>query len=149
MRRIFIAKAKIVEALQTEELSRLRAGAWIGMPDEGQPIRKFGKFKEGTCMVCAVGAVLRRVLPQSTTADALHGVASRITDRAIPRQSDHRKEAKHLALDGNVWSGLSVLFEGEMAGRQTCTESIRRRLIGFVKNYFPERLALDPTDYWL
>lgn len=148
-----ISKAKIIEAIEKEPITRLEPGTWI---DNEQGYTVGSSKKEKNCSVCAVGAVMRNACLN-------------------PKQDAYRVEAAASAAVGNINctsnSSLALSHKNYMAALSAEFESgagdlmmpgsasknhrdwqevstkekreLKKQVISFVKKNFPKFVEID------
>ncbi len=156
MTQLRLTKAQVLKAIREEPL--LVPGSWsIAVPGSGpRGARIVGD--DQYCQVCAVGAVLRKVLDPAQSLSTIGVTATRNVGTAYSAVPKYTVEAIYasgqevLAMENEgPWSALSHVFEslgvihrndiGEMALPQ-----IREDLLVFAERYFPEDLTLRVPD---
>ena len=123
--KVRVTKAEIVEALRSEPLA---AGQWIDARRMDGPMSQ-------SCNVCAVGAVLRRLVLSPTTS------ASDLCSAAWKVAGDQHGPVDQLIADGEYLSALSALFE------DAPPRSRRKEAIALVETRFPESLDIDTNGF--
>lgn len=169
---IRLRKEQVIEAIKEESVRSLKAGSWIHVDpamlsadsvtgDPQTPLYAAVQAVDPACSVCAVGAVLRHVLPGTATAQIVNDVAyvaiyKRDVARVAPSTTDATLEeimdeavevCAHTPL-----AGLSIIFEGlcDLCPMYDATdmESIRSKCLKFVERYFPETFEVDLGNVW-
>jgi hypothetical protein len=145
---IKLTKADVVKALEEEKF--LEAGSWISLASDKIHDRTFMLSQLPTgCGVCAVGAVMRRVLSPDQPVRALWDAIETDTEGASvtpdTESSDYIGEAEHLLAQGHYLAGLSVFFEGAWRdGEHQYTEAeIRALMTDWVNENFPDAFEVD------
>jgi hypothetical protein len=145
---MLIKREEIIEAITNEPL--LRPGAWVAVPfDEKTGRWDLSAPKTTPCAVCAVGAVMRAVLPANTTLGKLISTSADAT-RGEDSESDFDFETE---IEAGRWlSALSRFFERLWLGydyeldetnETKISEEVRGKTIAFVKRRFPETIEVE------
>jgi hypothetical protein len=149
-----ITKADLIEALRSEPINHFQAGQWA-FNDQGQSTRELGDERE-SCKVCAVGAIVRKVISSNNSVSAVCVISDSITAQApIAYVSMDRMELfrDQLLADELYMNAISVMFESECyAARHP--ETLRKempniidRMISFIEERFPESFLWHPADH--
>jgi hypothetical protein len=148
-----IERADIIAALLTEP--DLYPGLWVAWA----PAHRFvtaitAPPKDTPCQVCAVGAVMRRVLPQGATLYDVEAAASNCTwDGSTSQNGDVDTEIRR----GRWMNALSIFFESTLgndtdalgaAARAERVEAARKATVKFVESRFPETIEVNIADRW-
>lgn len=132
-----VTRRQVLTALRTEPLKN---GDWVH-----DKAYDYDANKDGTCSVCAVGAIVRAAgykdFQVSERANsACHGAAIPFNEKAPP--SEILTEAHHMAKDGDYFGSLSFLYEGMAERLGPNGKRIRTLLAKHVKTYFPKTLKI-------
>jgi hypothetical protein len=142
---MIIKREEIVAAIMTEPV--LQPGSWLEIPKDERGRYMLNAPKNTPCPACAVGAVMRRVLPvEATLSDIADAASSSTWYGSESGYSDIKEE-----IEAGRWMNvLSVFFEAE-ALRQNSRhddwspefmEAVRTNTAEFVRANFPEEIEV-------
>jgi len=156
MKSVRITKADLIEALRSEPINNFQAGKWASN-DQGLSTRDLADERE-SCKVCAVGAIVRKVISSNNSASAVCVISDSMTANApIACVSMDRMESfrDHLLADELYMNAISVMFESEchsLSSKSTNTvrkemQNVIDRVISFIEERFPESFIWHPADH--
>lgn len=126
---ISVSRNKIIEAIRHEPVESLKGGAWV---DE----RRGSKVKDKNCSVCAVGAVMRKVLDPKQSVVKIRKAAMEALGNGEPT-GDHYSEIE----EGRYMAALSCFFEESF-------EENMRKMTEELQEHFNDTYLRDPVDHF-
>ncbi len=163
MKRYRLTKAQVLKAIRDEV--NLGSGKWMQtqlLPSEANRDRQIAEVQE--CKVCAIGAILRDILPPDTPLSRFDQTASQLAPGVNPTYScptlwqvQNRMDAEQPYIrQGQVWSSLARVFENLWSyhHRPDVTtdaddvkrERVRADLLKYVEEAFPEDVQLSVSN---
>lgn len=154
MKTVRITKADLIEALRSEPIHHFQHGQWA-WNGEGQSTRNLDDKRE-SCRVCAVGAIVRKVISSNNSVSAVCVISDSLTKNgniayvSMDRMKTLRDD---LLQDGKYMNAVSVMFESEchwlwsMHRELLRTEmpNVIERVISFIEESFPESFVWHPA----